>query len=107
MVNFLNTYFFPQEHAAGRCAGGRRRVGGACRRQLCDGGCPGAPRPAVPPPRHELRTCAHSALHGRGAAGGGGEQALSVSVGYDGTLVAVGTNKSSIHFFDKEKNMTR
>ena len=29
-----------------------------------------------------------------------GEQALSSSLGYDGTLVAVGTNKAGIHFFD-------
>ena len=32
------------------------------------------------------------------------EQALSVSLGYDGTLVAVGTDKARISFFDLRYN---
>ena len=36
-----------------------------------------------------------------------GEQALSASLGYDGTLMAVGTNKASIHFFDVRQQQSQ
>jgi WD repeat-containing protein 89 len=35
------------------------------------------------------------------------EQALSVSLGYDGTLAAVGSNKAKVHFFDVRQATTQ